>query len=42
MSNLFQGELTVIGAFITKELSITGAIGDAIGANVLIQAARVF
>jgi putative sterol carrier protein len=42
MSNLFQGGLTVIGAFITKELSITGAIGDAIGANVLIQAARVF
>jgi len=42
MSNLFRGELTVIGAFITKELSITGAIGDAIGANVLIQAARVF
>lgn len=42
LSNLFEGNLTVIGAFITKELAITGAVGDAIGANVLIQAARVF
>jgi len=42
VTDLFEGTLTIIGAFITKELSITGTIGDALGANVLIQAARVF
>lgn len=42
ISNVFKGELAMIGAFITNELTIRGAIGDAVGANVLIQAARVF
>jgi putative sterol carrier protein len=42
LADLFEGKLTIVGAFITKELSITGTIGDAVGANVLIQAARVF
>ena len=42
ISNLFKGDLAMIGAFITQELTIRGAIGDAVGANVLIQAARVF
>lgn len=42
VSDLFKGNLPIIGAFITKEVTITGSIGDALGANVLIQAARVF
>jgi putative sterol carrier protein len=42
VSNLFEGNLSIVGAFITKELTIAGTIGDAVGANVLIQAARVF
>lgn len=42
MTDLFAGRLPVIGAFITKKLTITGAIGDAVGANVLLQAARIF
>ena len=42
LSNLFQGKLAMIGAFITQELTIRGKVGDAVGANVLIQAARVF
>jgi len=42
MSKLFEGKLAIVEAFITKELGINGAIGDAIGANVLIQATRVF
>lgn len=42
MSNLFDGELPVVGAFITKELVIKGTVGDAVGANVLLQAARTF
>jgi len=42
MSNLFNGELPVVGAFITKELIIKGTVGDAVGANVLLQAARTF
>ena len=42
LSNLFEGKLTIIEAFITKEVTITGAVGDAIGANVLLQAARTF
>ncbi len=42
MSNLFDGELPVVGAFITKQLVIKGTIGDAVGVNVLLQAARTF
>lgn len=42
MGDLFEGNLAMIGAFITKELDIRGAVGDAVAANVLIQAARVF
>ena len=42
ISNFFDGKLSVIGAFITKELTITGAIGDALGAKVLLDAARIF
>lgn len=42
MSNLFEGKLTIIEAFITKEVTVTGAVGDAVGANVLLQAARTF
>lgn len=42
LTDLFEGNLAMIGAFITKELDIRGAVGDAVGANVLIQAARVF
>lgn len=42
IERLFEGELSIIGGHITKKLIINGRIGDAIGANVLIQAARVF
>jgi len=42
ISDLFDGKMAVVGGFITKELAIEGKVGDAIGANVLIQAARVF
>jgi putative sterol carrier protein len=42
MSNLFDGELPVVGAFITKQLVIKGTVGDAVGVNVLLQAARTF
>ncbi|MEW6410757.1 MAG: SCP2 sterol-binding domain-containing protein [Nitrospirota bacterium] len=42
MQRLFDGEIPIIGAFITKELTITGPIGDAIGAKVLLEAARIF
>lgn len=42
MADFFDGKLPVIGAFITKELTITGAIGDALGAKVLLDAARIF
>lgn len=42
INNLFNGELPVIGAFITKQLIIKGKVGDAVGANVLLQAARTF
>lgn len=42
LSNLFEGKLTIIEAFITKEITVKGTIGDAVGANVLLQAARTF
>jgi putative sterol carrier protein len=42
ISDFFDGKIPVIGAFITKELTITGAIGDALGAKVLLDAARIF
>ena len=42
MSKLFEGIIPIVGAFITKELTIKGAVGDAVGANVLLQAARTF
>lgn len=42
MEDLFEGRLAIVGGFICKNLKITGAVGDAIGANVLIQAARIF
>lgn len=42
LSELFEGNLAMIGAFITQEVNIRGTVGDAVGANVLIQAARVF
>jgi len=42
ISDLFDGKISIIGGFITKKLKIDGPVGDAIGANVLIQAARLF
>ena len=42
MSLLFAGKVAIIGGWITQKIKIEGKIGDAIGANVLIQAARVF
>ena len=42
MTNLFEGELAIVGAFITKELVIKGNVGDAVWANVLLQASRTF
>ena len=41
ISDMFEGKLSVIGGFITKKLHIDGSVGDAVGANVLIQAARI-
>jgi len=42
IDDLFNGDLPVIGAVITKKMIIKGRIGDAVGANVLLQAARTF
>ncbi len=42
MSALFNGETTIVGAVITKQLSVDGAIGDALGAKVLLEAVRVY
>ena len=42
ISDLFEGRLSIIGGFITKKLQINGSVGDAVGANALIQAARLF
>lgn len=42
IEKLFDGSLPVIGAFITKELTIQGNVGDAVAAKVLLDAARLF
>jgi len=42
MSALFNGEISIVGAFITKQISVEGAIGDALGAKVLLEAVRVY
>ena len=42
MGALFNGEISIVGGFITKELSVQGAIGDALGAKVLLEAVRVY
>ena len=42
MEAMFKGEISIVGAFITKELTIQGAIGDALGAKVLLEAVRVY
>jgi putative sterol carrier protein len=42
MSDLFDGNVSIVGAFITKQVTIKGAIGDALGAKVLLDAVRVY
>ena len=42
IEGLFDGSLSVIGAFITKDLKIQGSVGDAIAVKVLLDAARLF
>ena len=42
ISDFFDGKLPLVAAFITKKLTITGSIGDALGAKVLLGAARIF
>lgn len=42
MTELFEGNISIVGAFITKQVTIKGAIGDALGAKILLDAVRVF
>ena len=42
IAGLFDGSLSVVGAFITKDLTIKGSVGDAVGVKVLLDAVRIF
>lgn len=42
MAAMFGGDISIVGAFITKDLTIQGTIGDALGAKVLLEAVRVY
>jgi putative sterol carrier protein len=42
IEGLFNGSLSVVGAFITKDLTIEGSVGDAVAVKVLLDAARLF
>lgn len=42
ISDLFEGNVSIVGAFITKQVEIKGPIGDALGAKVLLDAVRVY
>jgi putative sterol carrier protein len=42
IGQLFDGSLPVTGAFITKEITVHGNVGDAVAAKVLLDAARLF
>jgi|GEM_PF-6675253 putative sterol carrier protein len=42
ISDLFDGNVSIVGAFITKQVTIKGPIGDALGAKVLLDAVRVY
>jgi hypothetical protein len=42
IAGLFEGTMSVVGAFITKDLTITGSVGDAVGVKVLLDAVRIF
>lgn len=42
LSRLFEGNLSLLEGYIIGNLNITGPFGDATGAHVLIQGARIF
>lgn len=42
IAGLFDGSLSVVGAFITKDLTVKGSVGDAVGVKVLLDAVRIF